>query len=378
MSHEQLEGYLRVLVVAQGSDLHVKAGSPPRIRVNGALRRIEDEPDLSAEDSSSMASAIMPPRASATFVGGYDADFAYTIPGLGRFRVNAYRQRGTVAMIFRHVRSATPGLEELGLPDIVARLALEQRGLVLVTGPTGSGKTTTLAAMIDHINKNRECNIVTIEDPIEVLHDDHLASINQREIGTDAEDFPSAMRAAMRQDPDVIFVGEMRDEETVSAALSAAETGHLVLSTLHTIDAAETINRIVDFFPPHQQHQVRVALAGTIKGTVCQRLVPTADGAGRVPALEVMVANGRVQQCILDRNATGDLHEIIADGDYYGMQTFDQALVHLLEAGRIDLRSAMAAASRPHDLKVMLQQRGPAPALATVAVAPVTIVEAAG
>ena len=193
--------------------------------------------------------------------------------------------------------------------------------------------------MIDHINRNRECHIVTIEDPIEVLHGDKLASINQREIGVDTDDFATAMRAAMRQDPDVILVGEMRDEETVAAALSAAETGHLVLSTLHTIDATETVNRIVDFFPPHQQHQIRVALAGSIKGTICQRLVPTADGKGRVPALEVMVANGRIQQCILDPSTTGEMHEIIADGEYYGMQTFDQSLVKLFEAGKIDMRA---------------------------------------
>ena len=378
MPRERLDSYLRALTDAGGSDLHVKVGSPPRIRVNGVLRRVDDEADLAAEDTSAMASAIMPPKAIARFGDdGYDADFAYSVPGLGRFRVNAFRQRGSVAMIFRHVRSATASFDELGLPEVVGRLALEQRGLVLVTGPTGSGKTTTLAAMIDHINKQRECHIVTIEDPIEVMHDDHLASINQREIGVDAGDFATAMRAAMRQDPDVILVGEMRDEETVAAALSAAETGHLVLSTLHTIDAAETINRIVDFFPPHQQHQVRVALAGSLKGTVCQRLVPTVDGEGRVPALEVMVNNGRIQQCILDPSVGGELHEIVADGEYYGMQTFDQSLVGLLEAGRIDLRSALAAASRPHDLKVMLQQRG-APALATVAVAPVTSIEAAG
>jgi twitching motility protein PilT len=364
-ANEQLDGHLRALVAAGGSDMHVKAGSPPRLRVNGTLRRLEDTSDLNAEEVSSMADAIMPPKAHTRFHDGYDADFAYMVEGLGRFRVNAFRQRGTVAMIFRHVRSATASFDELGLPDVVGRLALEHRGLILVTGPTGSGKTTTLAAMIDHINKHRECNIVTIEDPIEVLHDDHLASINQREIGVDAGDFPSAMRAAMRQDPDVILVGEMRDEETVAAALSAAETGHLVLSTLHTIDAAETVNRIVDFFPPHQQHQIRVALAGSIKGSVCQRLVPTSDGAGRVPALEVMVANGRIQQVILDPNLTGEMHEIIADGEYYGMQTFDQALVHLLESGKIDLRAAMGAASRPHDLKVMLQQRA-APPVASV------------
>ena len=359
MAHERLDGYLRALAGAEGSDLHVKVGSPPRLRVDGALRRIPGEPELSAADTEAMAAAVMRPDVGERFETSADVDFAYALDGVARFRVNAFRQRGSVALVFRLVRDATASFDELGLPDVVARLASEQRGLVLVTGPTGSGKTTTLAAMVDHINRTRECHVITIEDPIEVLHPDRLASINQREIGVDADSFASAMRAAMRQDPDVIFVGEMRDEETVAAALSAAETGHLVLSTLHTIDAAETVHRIVDFFPPHQQHQVRMALAGSLKGTICQRLVPRADGSGRVPALEVMVANGRIQQCIVEPAQTGEMHTIIAEGDYYGMATFDQALVRLLEQGLIDMRGAMAAASRPHDLKVMLQQRAP-------------------
>ena len=358
MSHDLLDGYLAALAAAAGSDLHVKVGSPPRIRVNGVLRRIEGAPDIQPSDSVEMVKAIMRPDIHERFSRTADCDFAYSVPGVGRFRANAFRQRGSVAMIFRLVRTSAASFSDLGLPDVVARLALEHRGLVLVTGPTGSGKTTTLAAMIDHINRTRECHVITIEDPIEVLHDDQAASINQREIGVDADNFSTAMRAAMRQDPDVILVGEMRDEETVAAALSAAETGHLVLSTLHTVDAAETVNRIVDFFPPHQQNQIRVALAGTIKGTLCQRLVPTADGAGRVAALEIMVANGRIQQCILDPQLTGEMHAIIADGQYYGMQTFDQALLKLLEEGQIDMRGAMSAATQPHDLKVMLQQRG--------------------
>jgi twitching motility protein PilT len=358
MPHAVLDEYLGALVAAGGSDLHVKVGSPPRIRVNGTLRPIEGTPMLTEAMTLEMVTSIMRPEILEQFRETSDSDFAYAINGLARFRANAYRQRGTAAMIFRLVRPSAASFAELGLPDVVGRLALEHRGLVLVTGPTGSGKTTTLAAMIDHINRTRDCNIITIEDPIEVLHKDQQASINQREIGVDTRTFATAMRAAMRQDPDVILVGEMRDEETVSAALSAAETGHLVLSTLHTIDAAETVNRIVDFFPPHQQNQVRVALAGAIRGTLCQRLVPTADGEGRVAALEIMVANGRIQQCILDPSLTGDLHDIIADGAYYGMQTFDQALIQLLEAGTIDMRGAMASASHPHDLKVMLQQRG--------------------
>jgi twitching motility protein PilT len=358
MAHERLDGYLRALAGAGGSDLHVKVGSPPRIRVNGTLRKIEGEEAMKPSDTAEMVEAIMRPDVFERFDRCADSDFAYSVPGLGRFRANAFRQRGSIALIFRMVRTSAVSFGDLGLPEVVGRLALEHRGLVLVTGPTGSGKTTTLAAMIDHINATRECHIITIEDPIEVLHSDKLAAINQREIGVDADDFASAMRAAMRQDPDVILVGEMRDEETVAAALSAAETGHLVLSTLHTIDSAETVNRIVDFFPPHQQQQVRTALAGSVKGTVCQRLVPTADGEGRVPALEVMVANGRIQQCILDPSLTGDMHDIIAEGEYYGMQTFDQSLATLIEEAKITLKAAISAASKPQDLKVALQQRG--------------------
>jgi twitching motility protein PilT len=353
-----LDEYLHALAKFDGSDLHVKVGAPPKVRVNGALLTLEGAPSLSPELTAEMAAAIMRKDTAAQFEATSDADFAYSVHDLGRFRVNAFRQRGSVGMIFRRVLTTVANFAELRLPDVVERLSNEARGLILVTGPTGSGKTTTLAAMVDHINSTRECHIVTIEDPIEVLHRDKLASINQREVGFDTNSFGTAMRAAMRQDPDVIFVGEMRDQETVYAALSAAETGHLVLSTLHTIDATETVNRIVDFFPPHQQQQVRVALAGSLKGTICQRLVPTSDGVGRVPAIEVMVANGRVQACILDSQRGGELHEIIADGEYYGMQTFDQALVKLYEAGMIDLRGAMTAASTPHDLKVMLQQRG--------------------
>jgi twitching motility protein PilT len=370
MAHPRLDALLQSLAETGGSDLHVKVGSPPRLRVDGTLRRVEGEAELEPEDTAAMADAVMRTDVRERFAASADVDFAYSVPGVGRFRANAFRQRGSVALVFRLVRPSSATFGDLGLPDVVGRLALEQRGLVLVTGPTGSGKTTTLAAMIDHINRTRECHVITIEDPIEVLHSDRLASINQREIGVDADSFGSAMRSAMRQDPDVIFVGEMRDEETVAAALSAAETGHLVLSTLHTIDAAETVNRIVDFFPPHQQHQVRMALAGSMRGTICQRLVPRADGQGRVPALEVMVSNGRIQQCITDPAQTGGMHEIIAGGEYYGMQTFDQSLVRLVEQGAIDLRGAMAAASQPHDLKVMLQQRGLAAAGRTPVTAP--------
>jgi twitching motility protein PilT len=357
-SHPTLDKFLGILVERGGSDLHLQVGSPPRVRVNGILSVIEGEPPLRPEDTEWIAGAIMRPHIAEQFAERGDGDFAHAVPGLGRFRVNVFRQRGSIGLIMRLVRGRAQSFDELGLPEVIKRLASEHRGLILVTGPTGSGKTTTLAAMIDFINANRECHIITIEDPIEVLHPAGKAEINQREVGFDTQDFASAMRAAMRQDPDVILVGEMRDQETVAAALSAAETGHLVLSTLHTIDAPETINRIVDFFPPYQQNQIRVALAGSIKGTVCQRLVRTVDGEGRVAAFEIMVTNGRVQECILDPQRTSDIHEIIADGTYYGMVTFDQSLAKLFEEGKVNLREALASASNPHDLQVMLQTKG--------------------
>lgn len=358
MAHDQLDRWLRVLADADGSDLHVKVGSPPRIRVNGNLVKLVEEPTVSVADTESMAGEVLRGELQEKFERTNEADCAYSVSGLGRFRVNVFRQRGTIGLVLRRVLTSAPTFEDLGLPEVVARLTSEQRGLVLVTGPTGSGKTTTLAAMIDYINRHRECHIVTIEDPVEVLHRDQLACINQREVGFDTMDFATAMRAAMRQDPDVILVGEMRDTETVAAAISAAETGHLVFSTLHTIDAKETVSRIVDFFPPHQHNQVRVALAGCLKGTIGQRLVPASDGQSRVAALEVMVVNGRIQQAITDPQNGPDLTELIADGEYYGMQTFDQALAGLFAAGKIDLRGALVAASNPHDLKVLLQQRG--------------------
>jgi twitching motility protein PilT len=339
-------------------------GSVPRIRVHGDLVRLTDEVGPQPAELEAIAREIMPERIWEGFERAYEGDFAYAIMGLGRFRVNAYRQRGSIGMVFRLVRSSARSFEDLNLPESVRKLADEQRGLVLVTGPTGSGKTTTLAAMIDHINRTRECHIVTIEDPIEVLHRDEVAAISQREVGFDTEGFLIALRSALREDPDVILVGEMRDPETVATALSAAETGHLVLSTLHTVDAVETINRVVDFFPPNQHRQARITLAGALKGTICQRLVPTTDGSGRVPALEIMVVNGRIQQTIIDPARGTDILQVIREGEYYGMQTFDQALVNLLEQGVIDLRAATQASSNPHDLRVALQQRGLVPSAA--------------
>jgi twitching motility protein PilT len=358
MPHEWLDRCLAKLVEVEGSDLHLKVGAPPRIRVNGTLYELEGEARLGPDDTAEMAAAIMRPDIAEHFREHRDADCAYSLPGLGRFRVNIFQQRGTVAIAMRRVTPDPLTVAELGLPEVVSRLADEERGLILCTGPTGSGKTTTLAGIVEHINRTRPCHIITIEDPVEILHRDKMASIEQREIGIDTHDFASALRAAMRQDPDVILVGEMRDLETVSAALTAAETGHLVLSTLHTTDAEESINRIVDFFPPYQQKQARLTLAAVLKGTIAQRLIKTVDGTGRVAACEVMVPNGRIQQCITDPEHMGGIHQIIEEGDYYGMQTFDQSIASLFEAGLISLKDALMAATNPHDLRVRLQNLG--------------------
>jgi twitching motility protein PilT len=351
-----LEELLRALVQAEGSDLHLKVGSQPLIRVDGLLRRIGDQV-LGPEDTARTAGFIMPPDRRQALERQNEADFAYSLPGIGRFRVNVFRQRGSVTVVMRRVRVGSPSFEELGLPPIVRSLAEAPRGLILVTGPTGSGKTTTLAAMIDHVNATRSCHILTIEDPIEVLHPDRIASVDQREVGVDTDDFVVAMRAAMREDPDVILIGEMRDTETVAAALAAAETGHLVMSTLHTIDTTETINRVVDFFPPFQQHQVRVTLSGALRGVICQRLVVRKDG-GRIPAMEVMVANGRIAERILDPDRMSEIQEIVAQGGFYGMQTFDQSLLRLVRDGIVGVEDAMEAASKPHDFGLMLEQAG--------------------
>ena len=287
-----------------------------------------------------------------------EADFAYSFPGLGRFRCNVYRQRGSVGMAIRRVLPGSPTFEALGLPPVVGKISEESRGLVLVTGMTGSGKTTTTGAMINHINSTKRVHIMTIEDPIEILHPDRMAIVNQREIGIDTTDFFQALKRAMRQDPDVIFIGEMRDQETVQAAISAAETGHLVLSTLHTIDASETINRIIEFFPPHQQKQTRIALAGSLKGILSQRLLPRKDGKGRVPAIEALVMNGRIFDLIVNPEQTHLIHDVIAESGFYGMQTFDQALLELFRNGIVSMEDAMSASSNPHDFTIMVRQAG--------------------
>jgi twitching motility protein PilT len=356
----ELVEWLRKLTEANGSDLHVKAGSPPRVRVQGRLERLDRAP-LTAQETEALGQSTVPDARRERFNERGEVDFAYSVPGVGRFRANVFRQRGSCSMVLRHLRVGGPSVEEIGLPPIVRRLADEPRGLVLVTGPTGSGKTTTLAAMIEHINQTKPLHIVTVEDPIEVLHPDQEAAVNQREVGQDTDTFLTAIRATMRQDPDVILIGEMRDAKTVRAALQAAETGHLVLSTLHTVNATETVNRIVDFFPAEQHHQIRVSLSGTLRGIVCERLVPSKDG-GRAPAVEVLVNTGRIAERILDASATSEIPEVIAEGSYYGMQTFDQALLALVRDEVVSLEDALAVASEPHDFQLMLQQAGVTPA----------------
>jgi len=352
-----IEPYLRALVDCVGSDLHCKVGSPPRVRIDGHLRKLQ-APDLTAADTRAMVEEVLRPDLQEAFLVTNEADFAYSITGLGRFRVNAFMARGSCGLVFRRVSIGAISLSDLGLPPVLASLAMEPRGLVLVTGPTGSGKTTTLAGMIDHINATKEVHVVTIEDPIEVLHFDKMSMINQREVRVDTEDFVTAMRAAMRQDPDVILVGEMRDHETVKAGLAAAETGHFVMSTLHTTDAAETINRVIDFFPPHEQKQVRLALAGSLRGIVCQRLVPRADGQGRCVVMEIAVNTGRIADAIADPDKTSTIAQLISEGAYYGMQTFDQHLVSYVRDGIVTMEDALSASTSPHDLTVELRRLG--------------------
>ena len=352
-------GALARVVELGGSDLCLKVGNRPLIRIDGDLRWLDaDAPELAPEDTVEMLHAVLPDVRMKEFEQEHEVDFAYSVPGLGRFRVNAYLQRGSVSMVFRMVPHAIRSLEDLGLPEVIGRLAEEERGLVLVNGTTGSGKSTTLAAIIEHINEIAYRHIVTIEDPIEYLHRDRRSAIDQREVGADTASFATALRRVMRQDPDVILIGEMRDETTVRTALAAAETGHLVLSTVHALDAAETINRILDFFPAAQHQQARAMLAGTLKGIISQRLVPRADGSGRIAIAEILTATGRVHDLILDGERTGGLADVIEQGGYYGMQTFDQALYNAVRAGEVTIDEAMRYASRPHDLKLLLVTEG--------------------
>jgi twitching motility protein PilT len=352
---------LAYVVKREGSDLHLKVPARPLARFNGQLEPLEQYPDrLKPADTDQVLQAMlaMHPQKLESFHNDNEIDFSYTVEGLARFRVNAFRQRGSVSVVARVIPFTVKTIHELGLPPVIEDIAEEERGLILLTGTTGSGKSTTLAAIIHHINVTKACHIVTIEDPIEYLHKDQLSIINQREVGMDTESFSRAMRRVLRQDPDVILIGEMRDEETVRTALSAAETGHLVMSTVHTLDAAESVNRIIDFFAPHEQSQARAMLAGTLKGVVSQRLVPTADRSGRVAVCEVLRMTGRARDMILDPEETDRLREVIAEGEYYGMQTFDQALLRHYQAGRVSMEDALHVASSPHDFKLLVAGDG--------------------
>jgi twitching motility protein PilT len=352
-----VDDLVRLLVERGGSDLHLKVGSAPAMRVKGGMERSEHE-SLTPQDTEEILAEILPEKLSEDFAAQGEADFSYAVEGVGRLRVNAFRQRGSISLVMRHIPFGVPRFEDLGLPEAIRKLSSEERGIILVTGTTGSGKSTTLASMIDLINRHQSKHIVTIEDPIEFLHRDEQSLVNQREVGADTESFARALRRVLRQDPDIILIGEIRDAESAQIALSAAETGHLVLSTLHTVDATETVNRIIDLFPPHERGQVRTMLAGTLKGIIGQRLLRTADGEGRVAACEVLVATNRIRDFILDPEQTGQLHEAIAEGEYYGMQTYDQALLKLVEEERIDYAAALGVASQPQNFKLMVQSLG--------------------
>ncbi len=346
----ELNEILQVALRATASDIHLKAGLPPMFRVDGSLVPLKDARRLPPEEVARMAFGIMNDFQKEKFKQTNEVDLAYGVPGLGRFRVNIFQQRGTVGGVFRVIPFKIQTIDQLMLPKAIEKLAGEQRGLILVTGTTGSGKSTTLAAMIDHVNATETCHIMTIEDPIEFLVRDKRSIVNQREVGVDTMSFGQALKSALRQDPDVILVGEMRDLETIETALTAAETGHLVMSTLHTLDATETINRIISAFPPYQQKQVRLQLSSVLKGVVSQRLVPRADGHGRVPAIEVLLATARVRELIEDKDRTKEIPDAIAQGHVsYGMQTFDQSLMWLLKSGLITYEEALRQATNPDD-----------------------------
>ncbi|HET6439830.1 MAG TPA: type IV pilus twitching motility protein PilT [Anaeromyxobacter sp.] len=346
----ELNEILQVALRATASDIHLKAGLPPMFRVDGSLVPLKDARRLPPEEIARMSFGIMNEFQKEKFKQTNEVDLAYGVPGLGRFRVNIFQQRGTIGVVLRVIPFKIQTIEQLMLPKVLEKIAGEQRGLVLVTGTTGSGKSTTLAAMIDHINATETCHIMTIEDPIEFLIRDKRSIVNQREVGVDTMSFGQALKSALRQDPDVILVGEMRDLETIETALTAAETGHLVMSTLHTLDATETINRIISAFPPYQQKQVRLQLGSVLKGVISQRLVPRADGKGRVPAIEVLLNTARVRELIEDKDRTKEIPDAISQGHTtYGMQTFDQSLMGLLKSNLISYEESLRQATNPDD-----------------------------
>jgi twitching motility protein PilT len=351
-----LNDLLKIAVASGASDLHLKVGSYPMMRVNGSLVVATEQKRLERADTEAMANVLFDTEHQERFRNSREVDLAHSVPGLGRFRCNVFQQRGTVGLVLRIIPFGVRGIDELGLPPVLKTIAQEERGLVLVTGTTGSGKSTTLAALIDYINSTRPAHIMTVEDPIEYLHRDYQSIVNQREVAVDTRSFSEALRGALRQDPDVILVGEMRDYETVETALLAAETGHLVLSTLHTLDATETINRIIAVFPPHQQRQVRIQLASVLKAAISQRLMPRADGLGRVPAVEVMVTTPFIRDCIVDKDRTPQIHGAIAAGtSQYGMQTFDQSIFMLFQQGFVTLDEALRWASNVDEFKLKVQ-----------------------
>ncbi len=356
MAEIDLHAVLNLAVKEKASDVHFKAGLPPVLRIHGGLVPVKNAERLAPDEIAKIAMRILNEPQKEVFKKAHQVDLAYSVPGLGRFRVNVFQQRGATGIVLRVIPMTVHSFEDLHLPEVIKKVATEQRGLVLVTGITGSGKSTTLATVLDYINTNTTAHVITVEDPIEFLHRDKKCIINQRELGTDTNSFSEALRGALRQDPDVIMVGEMRDLETIEIAMTAAETGHLVLSTLHTIDAAETVNRIVSVFPPYQQKQIRIQLAGVIKAIISQRLMPTKDGKGRVPAVEIMVSTGRIRECIEDKDKTKDIKDAISKGfTTYGMQTFDQSILSLLNKGFITYEEALKQASNPDDFALQVK-----------------------
>jgi twitching motility protein PilT len=347
---------LKIAVERKASDLHLKVGAFPIIRVDGTLLPLADMRRLMQEDTIAMAFSIMSARQKEKFKNNFEIDIAYNVPNLGRFRCNIFQQRGTVGLVLRVIPAKILSIKELLLPPVLEKICQEQRGLVLCTGTTGSGKSTSLAAMIDHINSTRNEHVMTVEDPIEFLHRDKKSIVNQREVDVDTKGFSLALRSALRQDPDVILVGEMRDYETIETALTAAETGHLVFSTLHTLDATETINRIIAVFPPHQQKQIRLQLGAVLKAVISLRLMPRADGLGRVPAAEVLIRTNYVRECIENKEKTKYIKDAIQQGtSQYGMQTFDQSLYGLYKAGLITLEEALKRSTNPNEFKLKIQ-----------------------
>lgn len=347
---------LKVAIEKNASDLHLKVGSHPIIRIDGELQAVSSIQRLMQEDTVAMAFSILNGRQKQKFKENHELDVAYSVPGLGRFRCNVFQQRGTVGMVLRVIPVRVSTIRELMLPSTIEEICNEARGMILCTGTTGSGKSTTLAAMIDYINSRRNEHIITIEDPIEFLHRDKKSIVNQREVDVDTKSFSMALRGALRQDPDVILVGEMRDHETIETAMHAAETGHLLLSTLHTLDATETVNRIISVFPPHQQKQIRLQLASVLKSIVSMRLVPRKDGKGRVPAAEIMLNTPYIRGCIEDKEKTKLIHDAIAQGvSQYGMQTFDQSLYYLWKSGFITYEEALKRCTNPDEFKLKAQ-----------------------